>query len=71
MNPIVTGDQHKDSYTIMSEIIRILTICETLEKRLMPSEDAQLIRLIDELEKSAFDIKDCAISIFDQSGEHS
>ena len=32
MNPIVTGDQRKDSYTIMCETVRILTMCDTLKK---------------------------------------
>lgn len=68
MNLNVSGDPQKDSYMIMAQSKRIETICETLRKRLVDSED---IRLILDLELTLLDIKDCAKSIYDLCGEHS
>lgn len=68
MNLNVTGDTQKDSYMIMLQSKRIETICETLKKHITDSED---IRLILNLELALLDVKDCAKSIYELSGEHS
>lgn len=68
MNLNVSGDPQKDSYMIMVQSKRIETICETLKKRSVDSED---IRLLLNLELALLDIKDCAKSIYDLSGENS
>ena len=74
MNINVTGDPVKDSYMIMMQSKRIETICETLKKHIAVNNDVSDfddIRLILNLELALLDIKECAKSIYDQSGEHS
>ena len=68
MNINVTGDPERDSQMILMQTVRIQTICETLKKRLTDTDD---IRLILNLELALLDVKDCAMTIKEVSGEHS
>ena len=68
MNINVTGDTQRDSYMIMTQCKHIDQCCDRLKKQLKESDD---IRLVLTIQQCLLNVKDCAQSIYNQSGEHS